>query len=264
MFAQLHPTKNSETNTSLVTISSGKKLWWLDGLGHEWEAIPAHRSRGTGCPYCSGKRVLFGFNDLFTLYPLIAAQWDYEENGTLSPQDVVAYSNKRVGWICSKGHRWHATVNNRTGNSSGCPDCLDYSSSKIETALFLLLFECNLGKTQQGERLAVKWSRSRGAVVDILISDNAREALVVEYHGEHHHASKQGNDLRKTRALIEAGYRVLRVREGKLGKLDYEHDKLRQVCYFPKGRNHMGTNLPELVSQIRDHWYSVALPPRSK
>ena len=33
-------------------------------------------------------------------------------------------SNKRVWWICDKGHEWQAIISNRTGkNKTGCPYC---------------------------------------------------------------------------------------------------------------------------------------------
>lgn len=39
----------------------------------------------TGCPYCTGRKVLPGFNDLASLEPQVAAQWDTERNGSSAP-----------------------------------------------------------------------------------------------------------------------------------------------------------------------------------
>jgi len=47
-----HPTKNINLTPHDVTVSSGKKVWWLCAEGHEWEAKIHKRNNGTGCPVC--------------------------------------------------------------------------------------------------------------------------------------------------------------------------------------------------------------------
>ncbi len=56
-------------------------------------------------------------------YPHLVKEWHPEKNGKLTPEKVTPRSGKKVWWICPKGHSYEATVNNRTGNSSGCPYC---------------------------------------------------------------------------------------------------------------------------------------------
>jgi hypothetical protein len=51
---------------------SNKKTWWKCKNGHEWEATIDHRNSGQGCPICSNKALLYGYNDLETRYPSIA------------------------------------------------------------------------------------------------------------------------------------------------------------------------------------------------
>lgn len=63
-----------------------------------------------------------GENDLETLFPDLAKEWDYENN-TFLPSDVTRGSGRMVNWICSKcGRRWPARIQNRT-RGQGCPDC---------------------------------------------------------------------------------------------------------------------------------------------
>ena len=50
-----------------VTPNSHKKVWWKCSKGHEWQAVVASRNRGSGCPYCSGRKAISGINDLETL-----------------------------------------------------------------------------------------------------------------------------------------------------------------------------------------------------
>jgi hypothetical protein len=70
-----HPTKNGNLTPSDVSYGSNVKVWWIGYCGHEWEATIKDRSAGNDCPYCAGKKVLIGFNDLGTKYPEIAKEW---------------------------------------------------------------------------------------------------------------------------------------------------------------------------------------------
>jgi len=117
---------NYEKNGSLrpedYTANSNKKAWWKCSKGHEWQAKISNRNKGRNCPYCSGKKVLKGYNDLATINPKLANEWNYEKNGSLRPEDYTANSGVKVWWKCSKGHEWQATINNRNKGSS-CPIC---------------------------------------------------------------------------------------------------------------------------------------------
>ena len=123
--AQWIPEKNLPLKPDGVTPYSNHRVWWRCEKGHEWQAlISARSSSSSGCPYCTGKKALAGFNDLATVYPKIAAQWDYAMNGELTPEMVTAGSKKRVWWKCAEGHEWRAIVYSRTGKRKhGCPVC---------------------------------------------------------------------------------------------------------------------------------------------
>lgn len=118
-----HPTKNQNLSPLDVAIGSSKKVWWLGKCGHEWDDTISHRAQGRGCPYCSSKRVLKGFNDLGTLYPQLVDEWHPTKNGAVTPYDITSKSGKKVWWKCSNGHEWEALVSNRTKNKSSCPYC---------------------------------------------------------------------------------------------------------------------------------------------
>ncbi len=116
--------KNGSLLPTMVTQGSNKKVWWLCDKGHDYEATIVDRTtRGNGCPYCTGRRVLRGFNDLATTHPSLVAEWDFEKNGNLTPYNVSKGKNKAVWWKCKNGHEWRATVNSRTNMKSGCPIC---------------------------------------------------------------------------------------------------------------------------------------------
>lgn len=104
------------------TANSGEKIWWVCRKGHSWQATIDHRNKGQGCPYCSGRKVLAGYNDLQTINPALAREWDYEKNGTLKPDVFTANSGKKAWWKCSNGHSWQATIDHRN-KGRGCPYC---------------------------------------------------------------------------------------------------------------------------------------------
>ena len=120
---QWHPTKNGNLKPTDVVIGSRMKVWWKCENGHEWEAIIDSRNRGQGCPYCAGKYVIEGENDLATLYPEIAKEWHPTKNGDLKPTQVHSKSIKRVWWQCELGHEWESTIASRTHSDAKCPYC---------------------------------------------------------------------------------------------------------------------------------------------
>ena len=120
-----YPTKNGALTPETVSPYSNKKVWWRCALGHEYLAVIGLRTqRDDGCPYCAGRKVLPGFNDLATVEPEIAKQWHPTLNGVLTPEMVTAGSHRKVWWQCPNGHAWKAVVYSRTGpGGSGCPVC---------------------------------------------------------------------------------------------------------------------------------------------
>jgi len=130
--AEWHPTKNGDLTPEQVRAQSNRTVWWRCEKGHEWKTtVNARMQSGSGCPYCSNKKVLAGFNDLATLEPKIAAQWDTELNGALTPQMVSRGSKKKVWWHCSEGHVWRARIDSRAGpQKTGCPVCAGFVGKK--------------------------------------------------------------------------------------------------------------------------------------
>ena len=121
--------KNNGLTPADVMPNSKEKVWWKCSNGHEWQAVLYSRNNGTGCPYCAGKKVLKGYNDLQTVNPTLAKEWNYEKNNGLTPADVMPNSNKKVWWKCRQGHEWQAMVINRN-KGRGCPECYREKRSK--------------------------------------------------------------------------------------------------------------------------------------
>ena len=117
--------KNHGLTPADVVSGTDRRVWWRCSRNpkHGWRAAVSSRSRGMGCPVCSGKKVLAGENDLAARYPEIAAEWDVKRNGGLTPDQFAPNSNRKVHWICPLGHPYEATVCSRTSRNCGCPYC---------------------------------------------------------------------------------------------------------------------------------------------
>ncbi|MCA0940864.1 hypothetical protein LCM28_13370 [Salipiger pacificus] len=121
--ATWHPTKNGDITPSDVSYGSKREFWWmcLENTDHVWKRSVNIRTSNRGCPFCAGKRVS-PETSLAARRPDLAAQWDFDVNGALTPESVTAGSNLNVGWVCERGHRWIANINSRN-RGNGCPGC---------------------------------------------------------------------------------------------------------------------------------------------
>ena len=122
LVSEYHFDKNQDINFNKLTHGSGKKVWWkCKKCRNEWKTTICHKSKGSGCPYCSGKKVCKD-NCLATSHPELVKEWNYSKN-SLKPTEVTYGSVKRVWWICSEGHEWICSPNTRTANKNNCPYC---------------------------------------------------------------------------------------------------------------------------------------------
>ena len=113
---------NKGIDFSNVAAGSNKKYYWVCNKGHSYLSSPKSQKRN-GCSICAGKTVIKGINDLETLEPKLAKEWDYDNNEK-KPYEYTRSSGAEVSWICSIcGHHWNAKINNRTSHNSGCPNC---------------------------------------------------------------------------------------------------------------------------------------------
>lgn len=104
-----------------ISTSSSRMLEWKCKYGHIYEATPNSRTRTDnrrGCPYCSGRKILIGFNDLATTHPLIA-EYAYGWN----PQNYSMGQTKKLDWKCRKGHLWSQSPNHVVKHKYTCPTC---------------------------------------------------------------------------------------------------------------------------------------------
>ncbi|WP_350350070.1 zinc-ribbon domain-containing protein [Agromyces sp. G08B096] len=217
-----------------VTFSSARKVNWIcpNDARHKWLASVNSRNSGggRGCPFCAGKRIHVGSMDLATTHPDVAAAWDRERN-TRTPQQVTAGSGYRAHWVCvvDPEHRWQTSVSNRALGGNECPECSRRVASRIERVLFEALAD-HLDAPAHGRKVPVPWGPQTAAELDI--SGSYRGAPVaIEYDGLAWHENRADVDIAKTTAILEAGYFVVRIRQGELPHLELEHPRLLQLDY---------------------------------
>ncbi|MBQ6126592.1 MAG: zinc-ribbon domain-containing protein [Erysipelotrichaceae bacterium] len=184
-----------------------KKVDWICQKKHSYKMRICDKTKNKpyGCPVCSGKQLLVGYNDLKTLFPEVAAEWDYDENDTL-PEDHIAGTHDKVHWICSKcGYRYEAQIKERTYGKTGCPKCSFYYKTSVpEQAIYYY--------ARKAFPDAVNSYRSdflNGMEIDVFIPS---QRIGIEYDGKFWHNSNE-RDGRKSEILKENGIKLIRIKE---------------------------------------------------
>jgi hypothetical protein len=152
--AQWHPTLNGDLTPDQVVAGSTAKVWWRCDVGdeHEWQASLTNRTRGRNCPFCRGFRASVT-NSLATLRPDLAAQWHPTLNGDLTPDQVVAGTNKKHWWKCPEGpdHEWQANGNSRVNGGNGCPFCAGLYASTTNSVASVPQLAAQWHPTKNGD-----------------------------------------------------------------------------------------------------------------
>lgn len=113
--------KKNDVDPDTISRGSNLRVVWICREGHEWEATVKNRVRGSGCPYCSGRKVWEGFNDLATTHPELAQEW--ADSNSKKPQEVTSGSNYLATWRGRCGHSWTQPVGKRASRGDSCPYC---------------------------------------------------------------------------------------------------------------------------------------------
>lgn len=121
--------KNNFKPSDIIYGYSGK-IYWICPYGHSYnsELIPRLK-HNIGCPVCSNKQVLTGYNDLQKWvennpeYQFVLDEWDYGKNN-IKISEILPGSEKEIFFICKNGHSYSMPLFRRTGKDKrGCPYC---------------------------------------------------------------------------------------------------------------------------------------------
>lgn len=179
---QWHPVKNGQSTPFDFTSGSRKKVYWKCDVAndHEWETSIFHRTNENevnSCPCCSGNKVVMS-NCLSTTHPNLSKEWHPIKNGHLIPFDVICGSNKKVHWICRKGHEWKSTIAKRAIRGDGCKICNESRGEK-EVAKFLKKFSIIFERQKKFNGCKNK----RKLPFDFYLPEHN---ILIEYDGEQH------------------------------------------------------------------------------
>ena len=205
--------KNKEELPQNYLPHSNKKVWWKCKKGHEWQATINHRVNGLGCPYCSGRYVIEGKNDLATLFPDLLKEWDYDKN-KIKPTEIMPGSKELIWWKCKKGHEWRARLNNRAYLGRNCPKCAkELSTSFPELAVYFYISKY-FNDAVSGNREILN-----GLELDIYIPS---QNVAIEYDGVYWHDNENAIEREKRKNLLckNNNIKLIRIREAGLNGLE--------------------------------------------
>ena len=186
---------------------------------------------------------------LADVLPGLAAEWHPTRNDPLRPEDVKPHSNRKVWWQCRESHEWQASIADRAYGRR-CPQCLLHGTSAQQIRLAAELTALGLPVSARHNPIEVTGRRPvRG---DVVLAD---WRVVIELDGEFWHTNKMMHDEAQTKALLEAGWRVMRLREGNLPKLGVGEthvpvpayaDAHTLTCAAVDGLAQLGYDIPDI------------------
>lgn len=160
--------KNAGVDPETLLPFSNKKYFWIcPEHSHSFSSVIYSRTKGTGCPYCSGNLPIVGVNDFGTLFPELS---DELVDPTRKSSDLKKSSNVSVLWRCFIGHEYSARPADRV-KGDGCPYCAGHRPIVGETDLATTcpemsgeLFDPNHTPTSlmQNSSYRVRWKCDRG------------------------------------------------------------------------------------------------------
>lgn len=212
-----HPTKNGTLLPNMVSKGSKKMVWWLGACGHEWQAQVNSHNRGHGCPFCAGKAILPGFNDLLTTNPFLASEWHPTRNGQKTAEHISGGTEEKIWWLGRCGHEWKASPKSRN-NGTGCPICSKRKQSSFPEQVIYFYLKQIFQDAINGYTEVFTNKMELDIYIPSLNS-------AVEYDGKAFHSSNEAKNNEKVKYEIcrKHDIRLIRVRE-------FEADSPSNIC----------------------------------
>lgn len=166
-------------------------------------------------------------------HPELAAEWDYDKNGELSPQQITSGSARDIWWKCENGHSFQLRVSVRTDGKTApdyapCPYCSHKRPTPGEYSL----------QTEYPE-LMEEWdweaNIAEGLDPDNLLPRSARKAHWVCKECGHHWAST-----------------IARRSSNSCGCPKCAKEKMHKSKKFQSGVNDLATMCPDIAAEWSD------------
>ena len=136
--------KSNTLDPKITSNKSSQKAWWIcKKCGASYERGIKEQKKSMGlCKVCTAKETanrvylsnLRNKGSVKSKYPEMAAEWDYERNYPVRPEQVSCCSADKYWWKCQEcGHKWFTSPSARFSNGKvhGCRKC-SFSKS-VET-----------------------------------------------------------------------------------------------------------------------------------
>lgn len=118
-----------DVDPTTVIFRTSKKYSWKLECGHTIEDKPhSIYMRAQWCSYCSGVKVLRGFNDALTKDENLEVYWNLKKN-RVHLHTLHHGSGKTYEWTCSKGHSWRSSIRTMLKNNN-CNQCNPHNGTK--------------------------------------------------------------------------------------------------------------------------------------
>ena len=192
---------DSEDGHKYTYGSSKKVTWKCVTCSGEWNSTVSNRVKGSGCPYCDGRKPVSGENDFQSMFPDMYAELT---NPPLHPLTVG--SAYRGEWKCGKGHTWETSVAHRTYYNSQCPVCFRKTSRfEEEVKDFILSINSEIDIVPNTRGIL------GGLEIDLYLPEIG---LGIECHGTYYHQEDfvgKNKHIDKYFAAQEAGITLLQI-----------------------------------------------------
>lgn len=117
--------ERNSTQPTQVVAGSRTVIQWKCDSGHKWQNPVYAETMKTSeilCPVCINRVITVGVNDMKTLYPECASQWDHALN-TLDISTVSMESHEHAYWKCQAGHSYKREIRRQRISQGKCPFC---------------------------------------------------------------------------------------------------------------------------------------------
>ncbi|TFD55064.1 hypothetical protein E3T43_12665 [Cryobacterium sp. Hh7] len=167
-------TGEQDTDPRSFTCKNGHTVMYLPPVTLPGTMTPTMYS--PACGLCTVRRVRPGDNDLQTMNPAAAAQFDIYRNGGLTAADVATNSSTKHSWTCPQGHSHDVSPSKKTLPTYNCPICSNRTIRSGSNCMvttdpsFAAMWaqgwaeNCSPATVGAGSNLLAKWRCDKGHV----------------------------------------------------------------------------------------------------
>ena len=255
--AAMWSSKNKKSASEVAAGSEKKAFFKCRNCGQEFKTMIATvvRSIGkgsTGCPVCTGHKVVSGVNDLATKCPEVAAMWSNKNKKSAS--EVAAGSGKKAIFVCPNCRKEFKAaicnvVHSVSSGTTGCYDCMMRRVNTISKPECFLVRPMLAFAGENGIHnpfFDVRNILGKDSLLGLDFVDHIQK-FCYEYNGFVWHSDDKtvAKDFFKFEAVHKAGYTMIRVLEPGLEVLDQKYD-----IVMPEGYMHCNAYVPEIMEEV--------------